>query len=367
MESLLRINNRIWERKTTMTKQTILVMEDNPSDRAAILELLQPEFYVAVVSSMEEAYHYLNHTIPDLILLDTQLKKENGMDMISQLRGHEVYCNIPMILITEREGTYSGEYCLLAGADDFVMKPFSTTVFLQRIYKTLELEYYRKSLERLVSDQLKKMVYLQQEIIITMANLIESRDGTTGEHVKRSATYVDYLVDRMVEKGIYADKLDDMFIYYVKKSAPLHDLGKIAVSDSILRKPAALTSEEKQIVKLHASNGGRLIRDNMSGMAEREFVDVAADMASYHHERWDGTGYPKGLKGEEIPLEARIMAIADVFDALSSKRHYKDALPFEDICKIMMVEEKEHFEPILLETFFEDKERLRELMFELHR
>ena len=128
-----------------------------------------------------------------------------------------------------------------------------------------------------------------------------------------------------------------------------------------------LTEEEKQIVRLHAANGGRLIRENMGNMAEQEFVNVAADMASYHHERWDGAGYPKGLKGKEIPLEARIMAVADVFDALSSKRHYKDALPFDDICYIMQVEEKEHFEPILLETFFEDKERLQELMHALHR
>lgn len=350
-----------------MTKQTILIIEDNASDSIMLQKLLQPEFYVTVVSSMEMAYCYLNNDIPNLILLDAKLKTENSRDIISQLRGKELYRSIPIILIIERESICKGESCLLAGADDFVEKPFVTSVFLQRIYKTLELEYYRKSLERLVSDQLQKMVYLQQEIIITMANMIESRDGTTGEHVKRSATYVDYLVDRMVEKGIYSDRLNDTYIYYVKKSAPLHDLGKIAVSDSILRKPAALTEEEKQIVRLHAANGGRLIRENMSNMAEREFVNVAADMASYHHERWDGAGYPKGLKGTEIPLEARIMAVADVFDALSSKRHYKDALPFDEICYIMQVEEKEHFEPILLETFFEDKERLQELMYALHR
>ena len=210
---------------------------------------------------------------------------------------------------------------------DYIAKPFVPAIMLQRVRRTLELENYRKNLERMVERQLRRITQLQQDIVITMANLIESRDGITGEHVKRTSAYVNLLVRKVKEKGLYEDVLSPTYIDYMQKASPLHDIGKLTVPDRILQKPGALTKEEYGLIQLHAEEGGRLIQENMKRIAEKEFVDVVRDMAAGHHEKWAG-GYPHNLKGEEIPLAARILAIADVFDALVSERQYKKGMYF---------------------------------------
>ncbi len=210
---------------------------------------------------------------------------------------------------------------------DYIAKPFVPAIMLQRVRRTLELENYRKNLERMVERQLRRITQLQQDIVITMANLIESRDGITGEHVKRTSAYVNLLVRKVKEKGLYEDVLSPTYIDYMQKASPLHDIGKLTVPDRILQKPGALTKEEYGLIQLHAEEGGRLIQENMKRIAEKEFVDVVRDMAACHHEKWAG-GYPHNLKGEEIPLAARILAIADVFDALVSERQYKKGMYF---------------------------------------
>ena len=236
---------------------------------------------------------------------------------------------------------------------------------MQRVRRTLELQGYRKNLEHMVEQQLQRITQLQQDIIITMANLIEGRDGTTGEHVKRTSAYVELLVKKLQEKGVYKEILTPAYIDYLKKASPLHDIGKITVPDRILQKPGALTQEEYDLIKLHAKAGGTLIEENMNRIVDKEFVEIAQDMASYHHEKWNGKGYPRGLKGEEIPLSARILAIADVFDALVSKRQYKKGMTLDEAFVIMEKERGESFEPVLLDAFLDAKEELRQLMEEL--
>ena len=198
-----------------------------------------------------------------------------------------------------------------------------------------------------------------------MANLIESRDGTTGEHVKRTSAYVNLLIEKMHEKGLYKEILTPEYINYMQKASPLHDIGKITVPDRILQKPGALTKEEYELIQLHAEAGGRLIQENMNRIVNQEFVEIARDMAAFHHEKWNGGGYPRNLKGEEIPLSARILAIADVFDALVSERQYKKGMPLEQAFEIMEKERGRSFEPELLDVFFEAEGELRELMQEL--
>ena len=202
----------------------------------------------------------------------------------------------------------------------------------------------------LVADQ-ERMSRMQESIISGLANLIESRDLETGEHVARTSGYVNALAKFARAEGVYADELDDHFISLMVRAAPLHDVGKIVVPDNILKKPGRLTEEEYEQMKRHASEGGRVVREVLGGITDEEYLSFASDVATCHHEKWDGTGYPGGLVGEAIPLSARIMAIADVFDALISERCYKKAMPPEKAFEIIREEAGTHFDPRLAQVF----------------
>lgn len=207
-----------------------------------------------------------------------------------------------------------------------------------------------------VIEKQKELARVQKHIISGLANVIESRDMETGEHVARTSEYVRILAEDARKEGVYADALDDKFIELMTRLAPMHDIGKIVVPDHILKKPCRLTVEEYEQMKRHASEGGAVVREVLSGITDEEYINFASDIATYHHERWDGGGYPKGLSGEEIPLCARIMAIADVFDALISKRCYKKAMLREKAYKIIREESGTHFDPKLAEVFLKHRD-----------
>ena len=209
--------------------------------------------------------------------------------------------------------------------------------------------------EKLVANQ-KKIQDMQAHTISGMANLIESRDLETGEHVARTSQYVRTLAECARQDGVYADALDDRYISMLYMVAPMHDIGKIVVPDHILKKPGRLTAEEFEEIKRHASEGGRVVREVLSGVADEDYVALASDVAACHHERWNGTGYPAGLAGESIPLCARIMAIADVYDALISERCYKKPMPKENAFEIIRQEAGTHFDPKLAEVFLRHRE-----------
>ncbi len=208
--------------------------------------------------------------------------------------------------------------------------------------------------QELVENQ-KKVSELQTQIISRLANLIENRDTETGGHVARTSEYVKILAEDARAEGVYADQINDKFIDMLYALAPIHDVGKILVSDKILRKPGRLTPEEFEEMKKHATYGGDIAKQILSGIADEKYSEFAYDIASYHHEKWDGRGYPEGLKEEEIPLSARIMAIADVFDALVSKRCYKEAMPVTQAFKVMKEESGTHFDPKLIDVFLKNK------------
>ena len=206
----------------------------------------------------------------------------------------------------------------------------------------------------------RKLSEIQSHIISGMANLIESRDTETGEHVNRTSRYVKIIAETARKKGVYADQISDNFIMLLFTLAPMHDVGKIVVSDQILKQPRRLTDAEFEVMKNHARAGGTVVKKILGGITDEEYIHFAADIATYHHERWDGTGYPLGLKGEEIPLSARIMAIADVFDALISKRCYKDAISIDDAVTIIKSESGTHFDPQLVNVFLSCKDKLKD-------
>ena len=225
-----------------------------------------------------------------------------------------------------------------------------------------ELKEYQRTLEDRVLEQTKEirkqseeMIRMQEDVIEGMATLIESRDENTGEHVKNTKWYVSLIVKKMYEKKMHEDIVGSSYVNKLINAAALHDVGKIKISDLILNKPARLDKEEFEIMKTHSTKGGEIVHSILGDHADEEMVEIAGDVARYHHERWDGNGYPTGLKEEEIPLAARIMAVADVFDALISKRVYKDRIPVEKAFSMIEEESGKQFDPEVVELFVESK------------
>ncbi len=235
--------------------------------------------------------------------------------------------------------------------------------------KEINLNYYKQALQSEVerqTDELKqkneKIISIQNHTIISLSNLVENRDSDTGEHVRRTSAYVVALAKKARDDGFYKDTLTENFITYLAKAAPMHDIGKIVVPDAILKKPGKLTDEEFTEMKKHASEGGRIVKEVLSAAEEEEYVQIASDIATYHHEKWDGTGYPQKLKLYEIPLSARIMALADVFDALVSPRCYKEPFTPEKAFNIIKESSGTHFDPILTAEFLLIKDEILQIM-----
>ena len=330
----------------------ILVVDDDAMNlRMAEFILNKNGYTVIKAESAKDAFDILKEKKVELILLDIEMPEMNGFEMMEVLQADENLKKIPVIFLTADRSAETEEKCFQVGAVDYIGKPFIPAIMVQRVKRSIELEQYRKSLETLVEEQLQRITQLQQDIIITMANLIESRDGTTGEHIKNTSQYVNKFIDALVEKGIYKEELTKEFVSYVKKAAPLHDIGKITISDLILQKPGGFTKEEHEIMKNHAKAGQEVIQKNMTKVVDQKFVDVAAGIAAHHHEKWDGSGYPEGLKETEIPLGARIVALADVLDALVAKRPYKEGMTIENALSIMKKDRGIYFEPILFDVF----------------
>lgn len=236
------------------------------------------------------------------------------------------------------------------------------TARLERYKLSLEQEVERKNHELL--DHNEKIMKIQENTVIGMANLIENRDGETGGHIKRTSAYVELLARTAQSEGYCKDILTDRYIDLLVKAAPMHDVGKIVVPDSILKKPGKLTDEEFAAMKTHAAEGGRIVREVLAGVEETEYIEIASDVSSFHHEKWNGKGYPFNKQGEDIPLSARIMAVADVFDALVSERCYKKAMPLEKAFTIIEEEAGEQFDPILARLFIDSRKDVERIIMQ---
>ncbi|WP_207646550.1 HD-GYP domain-containing protein [[Clostridium] polysaccharolyticum] len=212
-----------------------------------------------------------------------------------------------------------------------------------------------------VFSRKKKIDFMQQQMIYSFANLIESRDNVTGQHVKRTSAYVRLIAEELKYNGFYADELNDTALEYICLAAPIHDIGKLKIPDSILQKPGILTDLEYDYIKNHTVRGEEIIERTMTNLEDDDFVHYAKNVARYHHEHWDGTGYPEGLSGRNIPLCARIMAVADVFDALVTKRSYKESFSLEDAFKQLEKGSGTQFEPLIVELFVNQKEVVKQM------
>lgn len=232
-----------------------------------------------------------------------------------------------------------------------------------------QLQEYQLTLEDRVREQTKEireqseqMVHMQENVIEGMATLIESRDGNTGQHVRNTKRYVEMIVQYMYDHHMHTDEIDQEYMTQICNAAPLHDVGKIMISDTILNKPGKFTPEEYAVMRTHSEIGGDIVKDVLGNVNDSGLIQMSSDVAHYHHEKWDGTGYPDGLKGEEIPLCARIMAVADVFDALVSIRVYKDAMSFEEAYHILQTDAGTHFDPELIQVFVAIRDQVREYL-----
>ncbi len=345
---------------------TILAVDDTPENLVLLGDILGPLFRVRVANSGERALRVAGtEPRPDLILLDVMMPEMDGYMVLARLREDPATRDIPVIFVTALDSTESEEKGLELGAVDYITKPLRPSIVLARVRTHLELKLARDwlrdqnhLLEAEVARRMGENQLVQDVSIHALAHLAEMRDPETGNHIRRTREYVRMLALLLQDVPRFADFLTPRNIELLAKSAPLHDIGKVGIPDHILLKPGKLTAEEWVIMQTHAALGAESIAQAERD-AERpvEFLRLAKEIARHHHEKWDGSGYPDGLAGGAIPISARLMALADVFDALVNRRVYKPPMPFDEARAIIAAGSGSHFDPEVVDAFlggFED-------------
>lgn len=333
-------------------KMQVMVIDDNLANLNLARMALEQEYDVLLIPSGEKALKLLNRITPDLILLDVDMPNMSGFEVIQQIKCFPYpVCSVPVIFLTAKNDSDSEYLGLNIGAVDYITKPFSVALLLKRVELHLQLQRYSRHLEKMVEEKTKIITGLQYSIVQVMSDMVERRDGSTGGHLIRTQQYLQILLSEMKKQDIYSDELrvTDENLYV--RASQLHDIGKISIPDSILLKGGKLSFEEFEVMKRHAALGEDAIRSAMSSVQETEFLEIAAAFAGAHHERWDGTGYPRALRERAIPIEGRLMAIADVYDALISERPYKRPLPYNVARDIIIEGAGTHFDPLLIPIF----------------
>ncbi|MGR8929607.1 MAG: HD domain-containing phosphohydrolase [Gammaproteobacteria bacterium] len=339
---------------------TILIVDDDPSNLSALGSLLRPSYKVMAAPSGERALQIATGpNPPDLILLDVMMPKLDGYSVLKMLRGKPEACTIPVIFVTSLDTCEDEEHGLMLGAVDYIAKPYRPPIILARVRTHLELKHARDLLahqnaylEAEVASRTRDIHLIQNVTINALAELAETRDPQTGYHIHRTQEYVRLLAKRLQKNPRFSELLTDKVVDLLTKSAPLHDIGKVGIPDQILLKPGKLTGDEWQIMKTHALLGSQAIERAARDAGQSvEFLNIAKQIAHYHHEKWDGNGYPEGLKSEAIPIPARLMAVADVFDALTTRRPYKTALPPQQVRDMIIAESGSHFDPDVVNAF----------------
>ncbi len=343
-----------------MPQRTILIVDDSPENLTVLGELLCAQYKVRAANSGERALHLAHQAPPpDLILLDVMMPRMNGYEVLAQLRAAAPTRDIPVIFTTAMNAPEDEQRGLALGAVDYITKPLRPAIVLARVHTHLELKGAREVLQRQnatlegeVAARLRENLVIQEVTIRALARLAETRDNETGNHILRTQYYVQALAQMASRHPRFVVELDEHSVDLIAKSAPLHDIGKVGIPDSVLLKPGKLSPEEWVVMKTHAKLGADAIaRAEADAHEPVKFLAYAKDIALHHHERWDGAGYPDGLAGEAIPLAARLMALADVFDALISRRVYKAPMPIDQVHSTMAAERGRHFDPDLLDLF----------------
>lgn len=345
-----------------MKKKTILMVDDVRLNHKAAGLVLQDTYELYEALSAEEAFRIMETVRPDLILLDVVMPVMDGYEMMGILKKDPRYKSIPVIFLTAEaraEAEVQGFNC---GIADYIIKPFVPIVMKKRIETQIALAEYERSLEEKVAAKIEEIESMYDLMTISFAGLVDSRDGVTGDHLKNTSLYFKLFIEHLRKLPQYAEKLPESLVKRACRSAPLHDVGKIAIEDAVLRKTGSLDKEEFAKMKMHSVIGGDIFAFIKGRIPDREFAEVAEQIARFHHEKWNGSGYPDGMKGEEIPLVARIMSIVDVYDALTSRRSYKE--PFSHERAMIMIAEKSavDFDPALVNEFLNIESQIKECL-----
>jgi putative two-component system response regulator len=351
-------------------KKTVLVVDDTPDNLSLMSGLLKDNYKVKVANSGEKALKIATTAPPpDLILLDIMMPGMDGYEVCRLLKHDPATMDIPVIFLTAKAEVEDERKGLELGAVDYITKPISPPIVLARVANHLALKSHAdflrdKSafLEAEVDRRTREVKAIQDVTILAMASLAETRDSDTGNHIRRTQFYVKALAEKLRDHPRFAARLSDHVIDMLFKSAPLHDIGKVGIPDRILLKPGRFAPEEFEIMKTHTTLGREAIEhaEQQLGM-DVEFLQTAKEIAYGHQEKWDGSGYPQGIAGEAIPLSARLMAVADVYDALISRRVYKDGMPHEKAVQIMLEGRGSHFDPDMIDAFVVIQEQFREI------
>ena len=341
--------------------KTVLVIDDSPEILLIINELLKKDYRIKAASSGEKGLLLAREEpLPDLILLDIMMPEVNGYEVCRRLKEERATRDIPVIFLSAMHNECDEEQGLELGAVDYISKPISGPILRARVKTHLAMkravDYIKDKnifLIGEISKRAKELEFIQDVTILALASLAETRDNETGKHLRRTQHYVRLLAEHLQRHPRFSLSLTRINIDLIYKSAPLHDIGKVGIPDSILLKPGRLTVDEFTIMKTHAAIGREAIEHAEQQMGRSApFLTFAKEIAGSHQEKWDGSGYPEGLAGEQIPVAARLMAVADVYDALVSARPYKKPMSHDAACEIIAQGRGSHFDPNVVDAFF---------------
>lgn len=359
------------------SRPVVLVIDDSPQNLLLIDELLSGEYRVKVAANGNRGLTIARQTpAPDLILLDVRMPDPDGFEVCRQLKADPITSDIPIIFLTALNDPADEAQGLVLGAVDYITKPVSPPILSARVRNHLRLKevanflrdrnaFLEAEVQRRTEESRRRAEearVAQETIMISLASIAEARDNETGNHILRTQHYVRALAEQLRTHPRFAEQLHDEMIDLLFKAAPLHDIGKVGIPDRILMKPGRLTDDEMAIMKTHTTIGYDAIERTMMRVGERvPVLEVAKEIALYHQEKWDGSGYPLGLAGDAIPLSGRLMAVADVYDALISRRVYKDPIPIPETVEIMIRGRGSHFDPDILDAFLDLRGRFIEI------
>lgn len=338
----------------------ILAVDDTEFNIDLIVNALSDYYDLRVAMRGSDAIALVKAEFPDLILLDISMPEMDGYEVCSKIKEIPGAENIPIIFVSANNHLEGKVKAFELGGVDYIVKPYDVKELKSRIKTQLEIKFSREvlsnenhNLDKLVKMKTAEIIQMRSAIIQTLASLAETRDDDTGHHIIRTQFYVKIMLNHMRANRVYEHQLTEERIENIILATPLHDIGKIGIPDAILLKPGPLTTEEFEIMKQHTLMGQKAMNIAAKATDQNIFFNIAQDITAYHHEKWNGNGYPYGLQGEEIPLCARLVAIADVYDALISKRVYKEAMSHSEAVRIIIKGEGNHFDPKLIEVFLQ--------------
>jgi putative two-component system response regulator len=363
------------------TKKSIAVIDDEQINHTILHGLLSELYEIHSYTSSKEFFDSMEVNLPDLILLDIVMPDSSGYETITEINRLLQDKTIPIIFLTSKTESNDEARGFQLGAVDYITKPFNPIILIERIrshLKLIEIQIKLKeqndSLNKQVEERIQEYNLIQDLSLSVIAQIVEKRDLDTGNHINRTKLYFQVIAEELKMNSAYQKELKDVDVKQMSKASILHDIGKVAVPDQILKKPGKLTMDEWIIMKNHCLYGDQVIHNALNLIYNGEEVETlelktlitffnhAKDIALSHHERWDGMGYPSQLSKNQIPLSSRIMAVADVFDALSSRRVYKDAWKLDDVLELMNVEKNKHFDPVVLDAFLSKLDEIQLIM-----